>query len=90
MTNYPELAAPIEHGEQCDCKALAAAVGMDPRALSYRYCHDGLRKRWRLVCHHGEAAGSAAPPGVGAHWLGVGPVDPIKAILMSNDQRDDT
>ena len=84
-----ELPVRIEHGDQCDCKALAAAAGLDPRALSDRYCRAVLQKRWRLVCRHGEAARPASPPGLAKHWRGVGPVDPIKAILMSNDQGDD-
>ena len=89
MTACPELARLIEHGEECDCKALALAAGLDPRALPYRYCHDVLQKRWRLVCRHGEAPRSARNPGLSRHWRGLGPVDPIKAILMSNDQGDD-
>jgi hypothetical protein len=90
MTGCPELARVIEHGEECGCKALAGALGVDPRTLSFRYCHDVLQKHWRLVCHHGGAACPSGNPGLSRHWRGLGPVDLIKAILMSNDQGDDT
>jgi hypothetical protein len=90
MTACPELVRLIEHGEACECRALAAALGVDPRTMSYRYCHDVLQKHWRLICRHGDAAPSAGHPGLSGHWRGLGPVDPIKAILISNDQGDDT
>lgn len=79
----------LEHGELCSCRLLAQAVGMDPRALSFGYCHAVLQRRWRMSCHHGEPMSAPAIARLGEHWRDAGPIDPVKAILMSNDQKDE-
>ncbi len=76
----------IEHGEQCSCKLLAQAAGVDPRNLSFGYCQRVLQRRWRLTCNHGEPSIAPAVTGLAAHWREMGSIDSVKAILMSNDQ----
>jgi hypothetical protein len=89
MNEAPRLAVRIKHGEHCSCKLLALAVGLDPRALSYEYCRRVLQRRWRMTCRHGECASDLVATGLGERWRGVASVDPVKAILISNDQRDE-
>jgi hypothetical protein len=73
----------IEHGDRCDCALLAQATHLDPRALSFDYCQRVLHLHWRMTCRHGRPpAPSAAGPG--ERWRDIGPVDPVKAILISN------
>lgn len=78
----------LEHGAQCSCTLLAQAVGLDPRKLSFAYCHNVLQKHWRMTCRHGQRASAPVATGLSEHWRDLGPVDPVKAILISNDQRD--
>lgn len=79
----------LEHGEQCSCTLLALATGLDPSKLSFEYCHRVLHKRWRMTCRHGQRNATPVPTGLSEHWHDVGLVDPVKAILISNDQRDE-
>lgn len=79
----------MEHGELCSCKLLAQAAGMDPRALSFGYCHSVLHRHWRMTCHHGQPLSAPVVAGLGEHWRHVGRIDPVKAILMINDQKDE-
>ena len=76
----------IEHGEQCSCKLLAQAAGVDPRNLSFGYCQRVLQRRWRVTCNHGESISKPAVTGLAGHWRDVGSIDSVKAILMGNDQ----
>lgn len=77
----------IGHGEQCTCKLLAQALGLDPQAMTYEYCHRVLHKHWSMNCHHGRPAKQPAATAAGERWGDVDPVDPVKAILIINDQR---
>ncbi|MBA4178107.1 MAG: hypothetical protein C0505_16345 [Leptothrix sp. (in: Bacteria)] len=85
----PNGKARMEHGHQCSCVLLAQATGLDPRKLSFEYCHRVLHKRWRMTCRHGQHEPEPLAAGLGEHWRGMGSVDPVKAILISNDQGDD-
>lgn len=89
MNEAPRLATRIQHGEHCSCKLLALAVGLDPRALSNEYCRQVLQKRWRMTCRHGECASGPVATGLVDRWRGVASIDPVKAILISNDQEDE-
>jgi hypothetical protein len=41
-------------------------------------------KRWRITCNHG--CGNAPPPGGSTErWRDIGPMDSVKAILVSNE-----
>lgn len=81
MTEYSKH---IEHGEVCSCKVLAQACGIDPNLLTFDYCHRVLHKHWRMTCRHGQPESVPVQTGLSAHWRDVGPIDPIKAILISN------
>lgn len=72
------------HGSHCACKVLAAAVACDHSAISFRFCRDFLMKRWIVECNHGC---QKLPPieKKSEHWHDVGPIDPVKAILVKND-----
>lgn len=78
-----------EHGTQCSCKLLAQAVGVDPHALSFGYCYRVLQKRWQITCTHGDLASAPVAIGLGERWSHVGGIDPVRAILMSNDPVDE-
>lgn len=86
MNDMPNQTKHIEHGVQCSCVLLALATGLDPRKLTFEYCHQVLHKRWRMTCRHGEHKATPVPTGLSEHWHDVGSVDPVKAILISNDQ----
>lgn len=73
---------PPEHGNRCTCRMLAMAIGCNPKTLTYNYCRTVLQKRWFVECNHGccneqETASREA-------WHDLGPIDPIKAILIVN------
>ena len=89
MNEPTQLTDRIDHGEQCSCKLLAQALGLDPRALSFEYCQRVLHKHWRMTCRHGQSASARVATGLGERWRDVGTVDPVKAILISNDQMDE-
>ena len=89
MTSSCHVEVRIEHGERCSCTLLALATGLDPRDLSFEYCFRVLQKRWRMTCRHGQRSSAPAASGLVEHWRRVGPLDPVKAILMSNDPGDE-
>lgn len=73
----------IEHGDRCDCKVLALAVGGDPKHIDFSYCLNVLQKRWIMECNHGCKVESTRT--VNASKIhDIGPLDPVKAILISN------
>lgn len=87
LSNFTER---LEHGEQCTCTLLAQAIGVDPRAISFEFCKRVLQRHWNLSCHHGKPCSTPKASGLGEHWRhGVGPIDPVKAILISNDEKED-
>jgi hypothetical protein len=73
-----------QHGNRCTCKLLAEAMGFNAKTIRFEYCREVLMKHWRLECNHGcqheepEVKNSE-------RWRGLGPIDPIKAILMKNE-----
>lgn len=79
----------IDHGAQCECKVLAQAMGLDPRAISFDYCQRVLQKHWRMTCRHGQTAPPAAVTASTERWRDLGPVDSIKAILISSDRQNE-
>jgi hypothetical protein len=85
MTDNFPVAKTIEHGAVCDCKVLAQALHLDGRAISFDYCRRVLQMRWRLTCRHGSLEVPAAGIAVGERWRELGPMDPVKAILISNE-----
>ncbi|MDP2005977.1 MAG: hypothetical protein Q8K45_09905 [Rubrivivax sp.] len=89
MDESSKVKPPIEHGRQCSCTLLALATGLDPRKLSFEYCHRVLHKRWGMTCRHGQRETAPVSAALGERWHDVGPVDSVKAILISNDQRDE-
>ena len=76
----------MAHGELCSCKVLAQAFGIDSNLLSFDYCQRVLNKHWRMTCCHGQPAGALVAAGLNERWHDVGSIDPVKAILISNDQ----
>jgi len=52
--------------------------------LTYNYCRTVLQKRWFVECNHGCCNGqkTVAPRDA---WHDLGPIDPIKAILIINE-----
>lgn len=72
------------HGDRCACRLLAAAVGCKPAAIPFEYCRTVLMKRWRLECNHGCRDDEAVRPR-SEKWRDVGPIDPVKAILIRNE-----
>ena len=80
---------PVEHGAQCSCNLRAQAMGLDPRKLSFDSGYRVLQKRWRMTRTHGEPANAVATTGLGERWRHVGRINPLLAILMSNDQVDE-
>lgn len=89
MNHKSDQTRQIEHGQQCSCVLLAQAVGLDPRKLTYEYCRRVLHKRWRMTCRHGQRETAPVATGLSERWRDVGSIDPVKAILISNDQRDE-
>ncbi|TXT24902.1 MAG: hypothetical protein FD131_4797 [Rhodocyclaceae bacterium] len=73
-----------EHGDRCSCRVLAEATGCEPDTIRFSYCQAVLMKRWAMECNHGCRHGSAGS-GSGDKWHDVGPIDPVKAILISNE-----
>jgi hypothetical protein len=62
---------------------LAAAIGCSPGVLGVAFCRKVLMKRWRMDCNH--LCRKASINGRQSdRWKTVGPVDPIKAILIQN------
>lgn len=85
MTADTELRAPDwwqrEHGDSCDCMALALATGAGPGAVDLNYCRVVLQKHWRLKCNHGRrVSGERTTPQLPQRDAG----DPVQAILVAN------
>ena len=72
-----------DHGDQCDCRLLASAVGADPSKLDFTYCRLVLQKRWEVRCNHGGISTARATPELPSH----DPHDPVHAILIANLDR---
>jgi hypothetical protein len=71
----------VDHGDLCDCMALALAVGASPAAVDFNYCHHVLQKHWRLKCNHGCRGPSAR---VTPKLPALDPADPLQAVLLAN------
>ena len=72
-----------EHGNRCFCRVLAGLIGCNPKAVRCTYCQAVLMKHWVMECNHSchdEIVESVRSD----KWHDVGPVDPIKAILIGN------
>lgn len=85
MTTDTELPArgwwDSDHGDRCDCMALARAVGAGPDAVDFNYCRTVLQKRWSLKCNHGSRVSrERATPQLPLRIAG----DPVQAILVAN------
>ncbi|HRL78524.1 MAG TPA: hypothetical protein PLC86_22960 [Candidatus Accumulibacter phosphatis] len=72
-----------EHGNRCSCRLLAEAVGCNSKTIRFTFCQAVLMKHWTVECNHGcpDALGECRRS-VSLH--GVGPINPIKAILIKN------
>lgn len=71
----------INHGDCCDCVALAYALGAGPKAVDFSYCRYVLQKHWRMKCNHGSRVpGERAMP----QSLPRDATDPVQAILVAN------
>ena len=73
-----------QHGNLCTCRLLAEAMGCDPKVIRFQYCRTVLMKHWHLECNHGCQHGVPQVKNSGK-WRDVGPLDPIKAILIKNE-----
>jgi len=80
---HADVLQTIEHGDRCDCKVLALAVGGDPNHIDFNYCLNVLQKRWIMECNHGCRAESTSTAIV-SKIHNIGPLDPVKGILISN------
>jgi len=75
---------PPEHGNRCTCRMFAIAVGCDPKVLTYNYCKTVLQNHWVVECNHGCCDEQPNAP-ASERWHDLGPMDPIKAILIKNE-----
>lgn len=73
------------HGDRCACRLLAAVVGCKPGAITVAYCRSVLMKRWVMECNHGCLGGDTGLDRGSEKWRYVGPIDPVKAILIKNE-----
>ena len=85
MNATAEVLAPdvweYEHGDQCDCRLLASAVGAESDAVDFTYCRLVLQKRWKVRCNHGGGIpASRVTPELPQHNRH----DAIQAILVAN------
>lgn len=79
-----ELHKPPEHGDRCTCRMLAAAVGCNPKTLTYNYCRTIAAKT--LVCGvQSDCCNEQKTVAPHDAWHDLGPIDPIKAILIINE-----
>lgn len=74
----------VDHGNRCSCRLLAEAVGCSPKTVRYAYCHAVLMKRWIVECNHG-CCDEAVITERDDKWHDLGPMDPVKAILIMNE-----
>lgn len=63
---------------------LTDAIGCKHDALLFSYCQSVLKKGWIMECNHG---GRILSPAIDTteKWHELGPMDPIKAILVENE-----
>lgn len=78
----PSSSPEYDHGDQCECLILAAAVGAGREAVGCTYCQRVLQKHWRMHCNHGEHGHEAISSPGAERWCGSGPMDGVKAILV--------
>jgi len=71
-----------DHGAQCGCLILAAAVGGGREAVSFSYCVTVLQKHWQLQCNHGEHCATRTTGFPASRWHEAGSLDGVKAILV--------
>lgn len=70
-----------EHGDQCGCRLLAAAVGVESSAVDFNYCRYIIQKRWGVRCNHGGGVFVAyATPELPPHDS----YDAVQVILIAN------
>ena len=74
----------LRHGDQCTCRLLAGLVGCKPEAIGFAYCRAVLMKHWVLECNHG-CEDEAPPANNAGKWHEIGPMDAVKAVLISNE-----
>lgn len=75
-----------EHGNRCSCRLLAEAVGCNPKTIRFTYCQAVLMKHWDIECNHGcRDVPMESRRSFNLH--GVGPIDPIKAVLIKNKNK---
>ncbi|MCX7169835.1 MAG: hypothetical protein NTY41_05945 [Proteobacteria bacterium] len=69
--------------------ALVACLPMPsaatPRAyIRFAYCQAVLMKHWDIECNHG-CHDEIVESNRSSQWYAIGPIDPIKAILIKNE-----
>lgn len=75
----------VDHGRHCVCRLLAAAVGLPPGAVNYRFCSHVLQKRWVVDCGHGEF-NKPAVRDTNGKWHDREPMDrAMKAVLIHEE-----
>lgn len=60
-------------------------VGCKPEAIAFSFCQAVLMKHWVVECNHG-CIDKAPAPKLSSKWHETGPIDPVKAILIMNEQ----
>lgn len=73
-----------EHGNQCSCRLLADAIGGNTKTIRFAYCQAVLMKHWDIECNHG-CHDEIVESNRSSQWHAIGPIDPIKAILIKNE-----
>jgi len=73
-----------EHGNRCSCRLLADAIGCNPKTIRFTYCQAVLMKHWDIECNHG-CHDEIMALSRSSKWREIGPIDPIKAILIKNE-----
>jgi hypothetical protein len=75
---------PIPHGQECECMALAAAMGLDERAISFTFCRMLLQHHWSMRCRHGSASEAVELTPSSQRWTQHPPMTPVLAIILEN------
>ena len=89
MTEARNADRRIEHGERCDCVLLAQALRVNPSSISFEYCQRVLHKNWRMNCRHGSPPAPLPAISPADRWRDIGPIDSVKAVLISNQLKED-
>lgn len=71
-----------DHGNRCSCRLLAELVGCDPKTIRFTYCQAVLMKHWVIECNHLCHDDVPAELGRSSKWRDIGPIDPVKTILI--------